>query len=628
MSGIAGILRFDGAPIEPGLVDSMTSAMAHRGPDGIRHWTQGAVALGQCMLCTTAESLEEKQPLANEDQSLVLVMDGRLDNWEELRRELSGRGAMLRDRSDAELALRAYESWGRECLARLDGDFALAIWDARREVAFCARDRLGNRPFHYHWDGARLTFSSELHAILAMPWVRVELNEGLLAEYLSIEWHARDETPWNGIRRLVPAHWMEVGRSGRQAKPYWRPELHAPLVYRRDEDYVEHYRDLFADTVRRHSRSHRALACEVSGGLDSSAIFAVAADLERRRALLAPRIAAFTLKFDDDTPANELRYARAVAAHVGLPVQEIAPTFQPLSWYRDWTRKYREFPGYPNGVMALGIREAAVREGCRALLHGCGGDERLTGTRDYYVEEVSAGRWLTLLRCLLADLRGVGAKQALWWLARACAIACLPDRAQDRLRKLLRRSPPPAESGEWLVPELKELARRRKAGRVDPASGVEFGRSGQVAQYEILHGAFDVMAREMEERACASLGLELRGPFTSAAMVQFAFSTPERLRMRGATGKMLHRRAMTGLLPPLVLERTTKADFMAAFWHHAGELRALFGAELAKNGDDWVRRRDLEKACALLGDAEGDSVPEWQLWSLFGWRALRTAADR
>ncbi|MDH5352769.1 MAG: asparagine synthetase B, partial [Betaproteobacteria bacterium] len=168
MSGIAGIIRFDGAPVEPGLVEKMTSAMDYRGPDGINHWVRGSVALGQCMLRTTPESLEETQPLANEDESLVLVMDGRVDNWEELRRELLARGAVLRTRSDAELVLRAYEAWGRECLAHVDGDFALVIWDARRREAFCARDRLGHKPLHYHWDGKAFAFASELHPLLGL----------------------------------------------------------------------------------------------------------------------------------------------------------------------------------------------------------------------------------------------------------------------------------------------------------------------------------------------------------------------------------------------------------------------------------------------------------------------------
>lgn len=181
MSGIAGIVRFDGAPVEPGLIESMTAAIAHRGPDGIAHWTRGPVALGHCMLRTTPESLEETQPLANEDGSLVLVMDGRVDNWEELRAELLRRGAVLRTRADAELVLRAYEAWGRDCVAHLDGDFALAIWDARHRRLFCARDRLGHKPFHYHWDGATLAFASELHPILALPWEQAREELGVLA---------------------------------------------------------------------------------------------------------------------------------------------------------------------------------------------------------------------------------------------------------------------------------------------------------------------------------------------------------------------------------------------------------------------------------------------------------------
>ena len=113
MSGICGFICLDGAPAPPGLIEKMTGAMDYRGPDGIRHWVRGSAALGQCMLRTTPESFEEQQPLTNEDESLALVMDGRVDNWEELRRELLSRGARLRNRSDAELVLKSYELWGR-----------------------------------------------------------------------------------------------------------------------------------------------------------------------------------------------------------------------------------------------------------------------------------------------------------------------------------------------------------------------------------------------------------------------------------------------------------------------------------------------------------------------------------
>src|SRR5512140_102194 len=247
MSGIAGVIHFDGRPVEPRQVEAMTAAMHYRGPDGLSHWRRANVALGQCMLRTTPESEDEAQPLTNEDESLVLVMDGRVDNWEEVRRDLLGKRAVLRTRADAELVLRAYEVWGRDCLSRIDGDFALVIWDAHRQQAFCARDRVGNKPFHYHWDGRTLAFASDLHAILQLPWVPEVLNEGMVAEHLAIDFQSRDETLWEGVMRLIPAHFMMVGADGLKSSQYWTPDLAAKLVYSSDGEYIEHYRALFTD---------------------------------------------------------------------------------------------------------------------------------------------------------------------------------------------------------------------------------------------------------------------------------------------------------------------------------------------------------------------------------------------
>lgn len=622
MSGIAGIVRFDGAPIEPGLVEKMTAAMAHRGPDGIRHWRKGPVALGQCMLCTTPESLEETQPLSNEDESVVLVMDGRLDNWLELRSELQARGAVLRSRSDAELVLKAYETWDKDCLTHIDGDFALAIWDGRRGTAFCARDRMGNKPFNYHWDGKTLTFSSELHAVLAMPWVKRELNEGLLAEYLTIEWFSRDETPWRGVHRLVEAHWMEVGGAGPRPREYWRPDLFSPLIYKSEDEYAEHYRHLFADAVRRASRSDRKLGIEVSGGLDSSAILAVAEDLRRRQELLAPGIAAYTLRFDDESEANEMAYARAVGAHVGVPVREIDPALKPLSWYRDWATTYKEFPSYPNGVLMIGIRESARDDGCRVILNGVGGDEWLWGNRAYYAEELAAGRWRSLYQCFKADQGEVGARSALWWFARHAAML-LPWFAEEALRRTWSLFGSQAiDRKAWLTPKLSRIASQRKANLALSFAGVRFGRAGHRVQYETLYSAYSVIAREMEERIAASLGIEVRLPFWNTAMVQFAFSTPERLRMRGETPKLLHRRAMAGLLPDIVRERKDKADFMVTFRKYADALRTAKSQDMRREQYKWVIESQAADMYNHFGNPAHLGEPEWMLWSLFGWSAL------
>ncbi len=379
--------------------------MHYRGPDGIDHWRRGNVALGQCMLRTTPESLEETQPLTNEDESLVLVMDGRVDNWEELRRELLGKGAVLRTRADAELVLRAYEVWGRDCLPHIDGDFALVIWDARRQEAFCARDRMGNKPFTWHWTGKTLYFASEQQAILRQPEVPQVLNEDVVAEYLAAQWFSNSETLWQGILRLDAAHTMVVTPSGPTLSRYWAPDLQASLSFRSDQECAEHYRALLFDVVRRLSRSIHPIACEVSGGLDSSAIFAVAETLRRQGQLPAPALEGYTLNFSGDPDADEIDYCRSVGAHLGQPIHEITPSHVPLSWYQDVALQYQDFPDFPNGgAMGLPIAERARADGSRVLLNGLGGDQWLCGSEACYAEAIAGRRGRELLNILGDDI--------------------------------------------------------------------------------------------------------------------------------------------------------------------------------------------------------------------------------
>ncbi|MDG4598251.1 MAG: asparagine synthase-related protein, partial [Candidatus Contendobacter sp.] len=538
MSGIAGIIHFDGQPVEPGLIEKMTSAMAHRGPDGINHWVKGSVALGQCMLRTTPESLEEHQPLTNEDESLVLVMDGRVDNWEELRRELLGRGAVLRNRADAELVLRAYEIWGRDCLAHIDGDFALVIWDARRREAFCARDRMGNKPFNYHWDGKTFVFASELHTILALSWVSEIFNEGMLAEFLAAEWYSRDETFWQGILRLVAAHLMVVGVAGPQPEQYWEPDLWVTLPYIRDEEYIDHYRELIFDSVRRLSRSHRSVAVEVSGGLDSSAIFCVAEHLRRSGRFAGPCANGYTLSFTDDEKANETLYSQAVAEYLGIPVHEVSPSRVELSWFDKRAHAYLDFPGFPNATMAESLLLQASLKGSRVILNGVGGDEWLAGSRLYYAEEFARRGWHALFTCFATDVEIFGISQTMCWLARYGLLPLLPVSVVAGLRYLnrcFRRNK--FSEFYWLSPTMKDLIRRRQA-----ASRQRYQNVHWIGQRELLATRYDAylgIAREQAEFTYASFGLEPRRPLHTAAFVQFAFSTPERLRLRGDRDKFI-----------------------------------------------------------------------------------------
>jgi len=577
------------------------------------------------MLHTTPESLEESQPLTNEDESLVLVMDCRVDNWEELRRDLLGRGAILRNRSDAELVLRAYELWGRECLQRIDGDFALVIWDIRRQVAFCARDRMGNKPFNYHWNGKTLVFASELHPILALPWVSQTLNEGVLAEFLAAEWYSRDETMWNGVMRLVAAHCMQVGNGGPGIERYWEPDLWAALPYRRDEEYFEHYRELFAESVRRLSRSHRAVACEVSGGLDSSAIFCMAEHLRQKGSLPAPGIDGYTLAFVGDSGANELVYARAVGDYLGVQIHEVPPSTLPLDWYVDRARVYQECPTFPNGSMLQALMQQASAQGSRVLLNGIGGDDWLVGSRMYYAEELSQANWSALFDNLRSDIAAFGSWRALRWFARYGAFPQLPTRFQEALLRLNRRMRGiEFRDVSWLSPGMRERIdqrRRRNGGR-----GVQQVRCE--GQRELISTLFDnaVMdwGREDDERLGAGLGLEKRRPLDTAAFVQFAFSTPERLRLRSDRTKFIHVRALAGLMPQAILERKSKAEFSIVFDVHLDQMQELFTESLPQRRADWVTRGGMARLYASYLQNQKLGWPLWILWAIYGCDKLLT----
>ncbi|MGH8107476.1 MAG: asparagine synthetase B family protein, partial [Arenimonas sp.] len=390
MSGIAGIIRFDGAPIEPGLVEKMIASMSHRGPDGSGFWQQSSIAFGHCNLRTTTESLKEVQPWPSEDGRYVLVMDGRLDNWEALPALLKSQACRLRNNSDAELVMQAFLLWGIDCLKHLEGDFAFVIWDCHERKVHCVRDRMGAKPFHYHWSGNTFSFASELHALFQLPWVTKSCNENMLVDHFMAQWCSKDETAWKEIYRLPQAHRLEINSERFQIDQYWQPDLDTLLNFKSDEEYFECYRTLFIEAVRRSSRASQKVAFEVSGGLDSSALFASADYLEKQARLPAPGIEAYTLDFHDDPAANELDYVAAVSTHLGRDIHAITPSVPSLDWHREWARQYGQMPPYPNSVMAAGIREQSRSNGSKALIVGVGGDEWLVAGRSYYAEEMRA----------------------------------------------------------------------------------------------------------------------------------------------------------------------------------------------------------------------------------------------
>ena len=280
------------------------------------------------------------------------------------------------------------------------------------------------------------------------------------------------------------------------------------------------------------------------------------------------------------------------------------------------------FPSYPNGVMGLGIREAAVARGSRALLVGVGGDEWLGGSRAYYADAIAAREWATLARCLQADRHAYGLVRSLWWLLRQGMAPLLPNGIRNpvrRFRELLRNQREDRKS--WLTHAMRQRLRANQA-RHRRSIETKKPKVAQRRQINTLASAFLAHARELEEGLAAHSGIELRRPFFGRQLVELAFATPEWLRCRGSANKHLHRLSLNGYLPEQVRTRDSKAEFVITFLWHLRDLDAGFFTEIVLRHPTWISGDRLVEMRGRIGDPAKSDSPEWALWTLFGCDAL------
>lgn len=618
MSGIAGIINFDGKPVPPKEMITMTSAMHYRGKDGITYWTEKAssgAALSHCQLHTTPESLIERQPVSSEDGLLVMVIDGRVDNWTELRQRLLAKNCILRDRSDAELVLQAYQLWGKQSLDHIEGDFALAIWHVDSQHLFCARDPIGNKPFHFHWSGTSLIFASDLHAVIAASDVPEAPNEGVLAEYLADHWLSRTETLWQGVNILDAAHYMEVDARGPRIQEYWSPDLFTELHYAKESDYVEHYRELFADTVRRQSRSQNPISIEVSGGLDSSGIFAMAADLDRQDQLASPGFTGYTLNFAGEPRADEIDYARAVGKHLNLSIEEIEPAYPEFSSYLRAARTYKDIPGLPNLAMSANELAAVKSTNSRVLLDGRGGDEWLGGRAGLYQDDLVQRNWSRLFHTLTDDITSDSLVGGIRRLVHAIGVITLPSFAVEQIKKITNRKAATSAQHRWLLQHLHAKLKQR-IEKQPTLNAKELRLPGQRHELALLQDAYLIKNHLINERYVAAFGIETRRPYSSKAMIQLSFMLPKHLKHHGGLNKYLHRQALRELLPKEVLSRTTKAKFSVTFDYYTEDLRATLNTGSLSTRHPWISRSYVNRYFEVYDD---DAIPykvPWVLWNL------------
>ena len=613
MSGLAGVFNLDGHPVEPERLEALVRALAHRGPDGTSRRCLGEAALGHLALHATPESVDEIQPWCDEDRMVWVVLAGRLDNRRELHDLASAKGRPPRNATDVELVLRSYQVFGLDFASRLLGDFAILIWDAREKRLVGARDVVGERPFYYAQAAGTVFVASEPRALLTQPEISRQANESMVAQHLADHIVSTEETLYSSILRLPPAHLLIASAEGVRTRRYWAPDPGLEIRYRRDEEYAEHLREIIGDAVRCRLRSQGPVAADLSGGMDSSSVVAMIHHLDQTGALRIPRVEHLSLVFPGEV-CDESRWIESVERRWRIRSSKQPPTPSTEAHCREQVAFYRDLPDYPNGAMSDGLRQLARQLGCRVRLTGLGGDEWLAGSPLHLSDQLRRLQLIRFLRQLRADSGNSGTSQTRLLLRAVAALLPSPVRsARQRLKG-------PSSAPPWIGPALQRHATIDRSHSQE--NGQERFRShASRAVAGILTDGFAIHRAEMEERAAAAAGLELREPLNDRRIVEFALALPEEQRWRGPVRKVVLRHAMRDLLPPDVLARTWKPEFSSVFVSAlaAADPDLFFAPQCARRG--WVDADESARLFRQLLDASSRREPAaaqhlWPMWKL------------
>ncbi|HVX67009.1 MAG TPA: asparagine synthase (glutamine-hydrolyzing), partial [Bryobacteraceae bacterium] len=484
------------------------------------------------------------------------VFNGEIFNHAALRPDLERAGHRYTTRCDTETILHSYEQHGADCVSHFRGMFAFAIWDAAARTLFCARDRLGIKPFYYYWDGTLFAFASEIKALLEHPAISASFDDALLPEYLAFGYTSGDRTLFSGIRKLMPGHVLTLALNDTAPRPqirsYWDVPAPAPEPERDDEAWIRECRERLEETVRMRLMSDVPLGMFLSGGLDSSAIAALI-----KRMTTGP-VETFSVGYRE-APFSELSYARQVAEAIGTDHHEVVVGMEDffnalpsLVWHED------EPITWPSSVSLYFVSKLAS-ERVKVVLTGEGSDELFGGYARYRFYMLNQ-RWARLYGLLPQGLRRVLREQ----VAATRLLSAGPrrklqhtfigrDNGVEALYLDNFYSAFSAEEQRTLFPPL--------AGGAPYAGFLNYWNTGRA--YSPLQRMLYtdqktylvelLMKQDQMSMACS---IESRVPFLDHTFVEFAARVPDRLKVRGGEGKYIMKRAVEDLLPRDIIYRT------------------------------------------------------------------------
>ncbi|HUJ25469.1 MAG TPA: asparagine synthase (glutamine-hydrolyzing), partial [Myxococcales bacterium] len=610
MCGISGFVNRDQRPADEALLERMTSVIAHRGPDGSGHFVSGPCALGHRRLSIIDLSQNGAQPMHNEDGSVTITFNGEIYNYLALRDELLARGHQFRSRCDTEVLVHGYEEWGEALPERLLGMFAFAIWDARRQRLFLARDRLGKKPVYYNCGRERLAFGSEIKSLLCDPSVPRKLDEAALDLYLAARYVPAPLTMFDGICKLPPASCAVYERGELRVRRYWRVEFPGETDPRSDAELARELWDRVKDATKVRLMADVPVGVFLSGGLDSSCIAAQMVDLRREAG--DGVVKSFSVGYRAGDGSSELDQARRVAAALGTEHHEVTVTAADFAAWLPELVWHLDEPVADAACVPLHYLSRKAREEVVVVLSGEGADEVFAGYPIYRTM-----LWLEKLRAL-----------------SPAAAAALPLARHPKLEKYLRWATQPIEQRYRGV----SVAFTDREKRLLTGSGAERLIERLAREWAEVEG-LPPLERMLEidrriwlpddllvkaDKITMASSLELRVPFLDHRLIEWAAGLPAHVKLRGRSGKWLLREAARRRLPA-GCTAPGKRGFTVPVsgWFRRQLHEPLREALLA--ADSLARTRFGEKAVRRLLDEHRQGRVDrkeelWALWVVELWR--------
>jgi asparagine synthase (glutamine-hydrolysing) len=574
----------------------MRDSISHRGPDDAGFWQApgGNAMLGSRRLAILDLSPSGHQPMVDEKSGSVIAFNGEIYNYVELASQLASSGCRFHSRTDTEVLLKSYEKWGQECLARLNGMFAFAIWDEHRQTLFAARDRFGEKPFYFYQDANRdlLAFGSEIKALIAGRMFDARPDPGAVCSFLASEGiDAGRETIVENVFALPAAHALEFSWRDRSLKiwRYWDLDGERIIRFSDDQQYADRFYELLSDSVRLRLRSDVPVGSSLSGGLDSSTIVGLVAKTKPSAGQET-----FSARFAE-SPFDEGPHIERMAAWSGVRNHAVYPDprnlpeeIEPLTWQQD-------APFHSSSIYAQWcVMRLAGDRGVTVLLDGQGADEILAGYHSYFSSCIAE---------LLGRYRVLAAAGALRRYTAAHGPGHLPLICAGLLPAVLRSS-----VKAWRRPRAinKDFQRTWSRPRVDGKK--KFKHPLHQLLYETLTETSLPALLRYADRNSMAFSREVRLPFMDHRLVEYLFAIPADQKIDGSTTKIVLRNATRGILPEEIRNRKDKIGFAPpeSVWL-LGPLRGWAGEVISSaqfRQREWVDARAIDRVWTRFKSGE------------------------